>query len=297
MTKPVGAALVLGGGIGGIQASLDLADSGYKVYLVENKPCIGGRMAQLDKTFPTNDCAMCIMAPKLVDCGRHPNIEIITCAEIEKLKGGAGNFTVSVKKNPRFVDEEKCTGCGSCEENCPVRYQIYEPEAIKVELDRDTEAKMKQILGKFKDQKGILLPLLHEVNTTYNYLPENTLRYISKELRTPLSLVYQISTFYNAFSLKPKAKFTIYICMGTACYVKGGGKIVEAFERELKIKAGATTPDLLFGLEATSCFGCCGQAPVIMVNEDLYGHFKITKVPKLLEKCQKEVKIHAKVTA
>jgi heterodisulfide reductase subunit A-like polyferredoxin len=117
----IGAVLVVGGGIGGIQASLDLADSGFKVYLLEKEPSIGGVMAQLDKTFPTNDCSMCILAPKLVSVARHPNIELITNAEIDELKGDAGNFTVAVKKKPRYVDEEKCTGCGDCVKVCPVQ--------------------------------------------------------------------------------------------------------------------------------------------------------------------------------
>ena len=104
--KKSGSVLVIGGGIAGIQSSLDLAESGFKVYLLEEAPAIGGTMAQLDKTFPTNDCAMCIVSPKLVDCGRHPNIEIITNSELQDVQGEAGNFVVAVKKHPRYVDEE-----------------------------------------------------------------------------------------------------------------------------------------------------------------------------------------------
>ena len=115
-----GSVLVVGGGIGGIQASLDLAEAGFKVHLVEKSPTIGGTMAQLDKTFPTNDCAMCIMSPKLVDCARHLNINLITCSEIESLAGEAGNFQVQVRRRARYVDEEKCTGCADCEAVCPV---------------------------------------------------------------------------------------------------------------------------------------------------------------------------------
>jgi len=118
----VGAALVIGGGIAGIQASLDLADSGIKVYLLERSPAIGGVMAQLDKTFPTNDCAMCIMSPKVVECGRHLNIKIITWAELESLSGQAGNFKVRIRKHPRYVDLAKCTGCGDCATACPVEH-------------------------------------------------------------------------------------------------------------------------------------------------------------------------------
>ncbi len=119
-TTKTGSVLVVGGGIAGIQASLDLADSGYKVYLVESGTAIGGRMAQLDKTFPTNDCAMCTISPRLVAAGTHRNIEIITNAELSKLSGQAGNFESTISIKPHFIDLEKCTGCGLCAEHCPV---------------------------------------------------------------------------------------------------------------------------------------------------------------------------------
>ncbi len=118
--RPSGAVLVYGGGIAGIQASLDLADSGFKVYLVERSSAVGGRMPQLDKTFPTGDCSMCILSPKLVECGRNKNIEIITLGEIEGISGEPGRFDVTVKRNARFVDLAKCNGCGDCAEVCPV---------------------------------------------------------------------------------------------------------------------------------------------------------------------------------
>ena len=112
--------LVIGGGIAGIQASLDLANMGFYVYLVEKLSSIGGRMAQLDKTFPTNDCAMCILAPKMIEASSHPNIELLTYSEVEKVSGETGKFTVKVKKKASFVDWSKCTGCGLCVEGCPV---------------------------------------------------------------------------------------------------------------------------------------------------------------------------------
>ncbi len=118
--QKVGAVLVVGGGVAGIQASLDLADSGFKVYLIDQGPSIGGVMAQLDKTFPTNDCSMCILSPKLVATGRHPNISIITNAEITELSGEAGNFEVRLRKRSRYVIEDKCNGCGICAQECPI---------------------------------------------------------------------------------------------------------------------------------------------------------------------------------
>ena len=111
--------LVVGGGISGIQASLDLASRGFKVYIVEKSPSIGGRMAQLDKTFPTMDCSMCILAPKMIECSHHPNVQLLTYSEVKEVKGSAGNFTVKILRKPRFVDLEKCTGCGTCADNCP----------------------------------------------------------------------------------------------------------------------------------------------------------------------------------
>ncbi len=123
MTQPIGAVLVAGGGIAGIQAALDLANSGYKVILVERKAAIGGVMAMLDKTFPTNDCAMCIMSPKLVEVGRHANIEILTMTDIASIDGVKGDFSVTVRRRPRYVDLDKCIACGVCAEKCPKKVE------------------------------------------------------------------------------------------------------------------------------------------------------------------------------
>lgn len=114
-----GSVLVIGAGIAGIQTSLDLTELGFKVYLVERSPSIGGRMAQLDKTFPTNDCSLCILAPKMVEVFRNPNIELMTYHEVKKINGNAGNFTVTVLKKPRYLDESLCKGCGDCAAKCP----------------------------------------------------------------------------------------------------------------------------------------------------------------------------------
>jgi len=151
--KITGSVMIVGGGIGAIQAALDLADSGYYVYMVEKKPSIGGTMAQLDKTFPTNDCSMCIMSPKLVEAGRHRNIELITSATVEEVQGEKGAFEVRVLQKARYIDMSKCIACGICAEKCPKKVDdvfngnlikrkavyIQYPQAVplKYSIDRD----------------------------------------------------------------------------------------------------------------------------------------------------------------
>ena len=108
-----------------MQAALDVANSGFKVYLVEKNPSIGGNMAQLDKTFPTNDCSTCMISPKLIEVAKHPNIEILSYSEIEEITGSPGNFKVKIKRKARYVDETICTGCGTCVQNCPVQYRPH----------------------------------------------------------------------------------------------------------------------------------------------------------------------------
>ena len=137
---PTGAVMVVGGGIAGMQASLDLADSGFQVYLVEESGAIGGHMAQLDKTFPTNDCSMCIVSPKLVGVGRHRNIELLTLSEVESVDGEAGNLTVRLTEHVRYVDLDRCTGCGLCEERCPVSHRPIPPPPVE-EGDGDKPGK------------------------------------------------------------------------------------------------------------------------------------------------------------
>jgi len=283
----VGAAMVMGGGIGGMQAALDLAETGIKVYLVDNKPAIGGVMAQLDKTFPTNDCAMCTMAPRLVEIGRHMDIEVITLADVEKISGNAGNFDIEIRKRPRYIDEEKCTGCGMCVENCPVQNIIYvTPERDKIDISVKDMEIVQNIIKDFEISERSLVSILQRANNTYNYLPESVLRYIADQLNMPLSMVYRIATFYNAFSLEPRGKHIITICLGTACHVKGAERIAATFESELGIKRGTTTEDMIFTLEAVRCIGCCGLAPVLKVGEEIHGLMSKGKVPEILKQYQ-----------
>ncbi len=284
--KTVGAAMVLGGGIGGMQAALDLAESGIKVYFVDKDSAIGGRMVQLDKTFPTNECAMCVVSPKLVDCARHGNIEIITNSEIESISGKPGNFQITLKKKPRYVDEDKCTGCGSCVINCPVRYQVKvipDEERQKVKLADDVKPVVDKIIADNKSEKGALMLTLQAINASYNYFSEDVLRYVSDEMEVPLTTVMRTVTFYNAFSLKPRGRHTISVCMGTTCYVKGSGQILSTLSDILDTPVEETTKDMKFTLKSVRCLGCCSIAPAVMINDKVYGHVKLNELSKILE--------------
>jgi NADH:ubiquinone oxidoreductase subunit E len=284
--QKVGAVLVVGAGVGGMQASLDLAESGYKVYLVEKGPSIGGVMAQLDKTFPTNDCAMCSLAPRMVDCGGHLNIEKLTYSEIESIEGSAGNFNVKIRKKARSVDPDKCTGCGECVENCLVKNIVYlePPDVPKVELEADEQAKIDDILSRYNGSRETVIPILQDITDEFNWLPPNVLMRVSQVKQIPIEHILRIATFYKAFSLKPRGKHIITVCTGTACHVKGAQRILDRLERELGVQTGETTSDMQFTLEAVRCLGCCGLAPVVTVGDDLYGQVNPAKAAALIDK-------------
>ena len=280
--------LVVGGGIAGIHAALTLADSGKKVYLVEREPTIGGHMAQFDKTFPTLDCAACILTPKMVSVGQHPNIELLSYSEVEEVDGYVGNFNVKIRRKARFIDEKKCTSCGECVTNCPVRNRIVLPEAREEpRLDAAVKEWVEIVMASFNGYaRGYLLPILQEVNEQYRYLPREVLNYVSWRLDVPLSEVLRIATFYNVFSLKPRGRHTINVCLGTACFVKGSGRILDKLQQELQIGEGETTKDANFTLEAVRCIGCCALAPAVRIDGDTYAHVRQDQIASILKEYQ-----------
>ena len=284
----VGAVLVVGGGISGMQSALDLAESGFKVYLLDKTPAIGGTMAQLDKTFPTNDCSMCIMAPKLVEVGRHPNIELLTYSELEEIKGSAGHFKVEVRKKARFVDESRCTGCGVCTTKCLIRNipQIPDAASIRDSIDAKDLQRYDEIINRYGGEKGALISILQDMNAEFNYLPETALKYTAEELKTPLSQVYHVATFYTAFSLKPRGKHLVKVCVGTACHVRGAQKVLETIQRKLGIKPGETTKDQKFTLETVSCLGACALGPVVVIDNN-YHPATVSTINTLFNKYEK----------
>jgi NADP-reducing hydrogenase subunit HndA len=131
--------------------------------------------------------------------------------------------------------------------------------------------KLQQVINKYKDTRGALIPVLHEAQEIYGYLPLHVQKAISEGLNVPLSEIYGVVTFYTQFSLEPKGEYKIQLCLGTACYVKGAGKILDKLKEKLGIDVGNCTEDGKFSLEACRCIGACGLAPVMTINEDVYG--------------------------
>lgn len=287
VSNKVGSVLVVGAGISGMQAALDLAESGYYVYLLDRDQAIGGLMSRLDKTFPTNDCAMCVMSPKLVDCGRHLNIEIITYAEVEGISGEPGNYKVKILRKAKSVDEEKCTGCGECVANCPSRYRVQPPPEgprYEPELSDDEKSFLDGIISEEPEIERNLLGVLQQINVKYRYLPEHILEYLVDSTGVPLARLISIGTFYNAFSLEQKGEHTISICTGTACYVKGSGMLLARLEDILEVQEGQTTRDGKFTLETVRCIGCCALAPAVRIDEETFAKVKPGKLEKILGK-------------
>jgi NADP-reducing hydrogenase subunit HndA len=148
----------------------------------------------------------------------------------------------------------------------------------------EKERKLQEIVEKYRNTKGALIPVLHEVQEVYGYLPMSVQKQISESMNVPLSEIYGVVTFYTQFSLKPKGRFKVSACMGTACYVKGASKILDELQEKLGIHVGDCTEDGKFSLDACRCIGACGLAPVIMINDDVYGRLTPQDIEKVLEK-------------
>lgn len=162
------------------------------------------------------------------------------------------------------------------------------PEVMtkKLKIPAEDEMRVLNIIEKHSDNPGPVVPVLQDINRTFNHLPEDILRLAAQKLDVPLSELYRIATFYNTFSLEPKGRNILRVCMGTSCYVKGAGRILATAENKLGIKVDEATEDLKFSLETVSCIGCCGQSPVISVNENIYGYFKPDMLDDILDKVE-----------
>jgi NADH:ubiquinone oxidoreductase subunit E len=185
------------------------------------------------------------------------------------------------------VDPAKCTGCGTCLDVCPIRYEVQLPDEeaqARVAYAQVTdEVAVTDIIARHRDERGNLLPILLDINRHFNWLPRPALEQASDELKLPLAEILRVASFYNAFSLVPRGKHIINVCMGTGCFVKGSPRLLESLERELGLKHGQTTEDMLFTLEVVRCIGCCALAPAMRVGEDTFGRLTPSMIPKILK--------------
>jgi len=277
---------VCGGGVAGIQASLDLSAAGFRVFLVEESPTIGGGMARLDKTFPTGDCATCIISPKLVECMRDYNVDVMTMADVTSLEGEAGRFTAEVRLRPRGVVPSKCTGCGDCWQACPVRHAPQSPPAFRPSepLADDEKAWIDGILARYHGEPGPLIPILQDINDDRRYLPRAVLEYASVRLEIPMAEILRVASFYNAFSLEPVGRHIVEVCLGTACFVRGSGLLMERLEGEIGVRAGSTDPEGRFTLRTVRCIGCCALAPAMRIGGVTFGKVRLDGVTDILER-------------
>jgi NADH:ubiquinone oxidoreductase subunit E len=185
------------------------------------------------------------------------------------------------------VDQGKCTGCGTCLEVCPIRYEVQLPEetarARTAYAEVTDEAVVAGIINTYRDEPGNLLPVLLDINRRFNWLPRPALEHVSDELKIPLTEILRVASFYNAFSLVPRGKHIINVCLGTGCFVKGSPRLLERMERKLGVKHGETTEDMMFTLEVVRCIGCCALAPAIRVGEATYGRVNPDQVSKIID--------------
>lgn len=151
----------------------------------------------------------------------------------------------------------------------------------------NVEESVSEILSQYQSDPGSVIAILQDVQAEFSYLPPEVLKLISRKLAIPLSRVLSLATFYRAFSLTPKGRHPIHVCLGTACHVRGAQLVLEKFERELGIKSGETSADGEFSLDAVRCVGCCGLAPVVTVGDEVHGKTTQTKVAGLVKKCKK----------
>jgi len=229
----------------------------------------------------------------------HPNIKVLSYSSVESVEGSVGKYRVKIRRKARFVDESKCTGCGQCIERCPTQHRPYpsppgaggdgrgyglpvEPEmkeAAKTVVDRAIEL--------HRAERAPLIAVLQDINRDLGYLPGEALRYVSCRTEMPLMAVYHVATFYKAFSLTPRGKHLVRVCMGTACHVRGAPRVLEALKGELGVESGETTKDGKFTLETVNCLGTCPLAPVVVVDSKYHGNAGPANVKRILSASQK----------
>lgn len=180
-------------------------------------------------------------------------------------------------------------------EACPIRYEVQLPETVKLARTAYAKATDEEAVGdiidRYREERGNLLPILLDINRQFNWLPRPALEHVADELGTPLTEIIRVASFYNAFSLVPRGKHIVNICLGTGCFVKGSPQLLERLEKTLKIKHGQTTKDFLFTLEVVRCIGCCALAPALRVGADTYGRVAPEQVSEIIDSYRKSVSL------
>ncbi|MBU1735793.1 MAG: NAD(P)H-dependent oxidoreductase subunit E, partial [Verrucomicrobia bacterium] len=196
----------------------------------------------------------------------------------------AGHFQIEVKQKARYVDATKCTGCGLCLAQCPTRnLPRFDVEQEPVIIDLQIKTLVDDLLAKHGTSPNAVIRVLQEVNVRLRYLPREVITYLDRTLDIPASRLYRLGTFYKSFSFIERGRHTISLCDGTACHIRGSARLIAELKRELKIDVGQTTPDRRFSLEIVRCLGCCSLAPVVKVDERIYGNVKSAEIAKILK--------------
>jgi NADH:ubiquinone oxidoreductase subunit E/NAD-dependent dihydropyrimidine dehydrogenase PreA subunit len=268
-----------------MQASLDLSAAGFRVFLVEESPSIGGSMARLDKTFPTGDCATCIISPKLVECMRDYNIDVLTMADVTALEGEAGHFVAKIRRRPRGVDASKCTGCGDCWTVCPVRNTAETPPPFQPSepLAEADARRLGDILQRYPADAGGVMPVLQEINDSYGYLPRAMLEHLACLWGMRLAEILRVASFYDRLRLEPVGRHVVEVCEGTSCHSRGARLLRERLEKELGVDTGETDKSGRFTLRTVRCLGLCALSPAMKIDGQSFARIKIDRVPEILE--------------
>ena len=303
---PCGAVLVCGGGIAGIQASLDLSAAGFRVFLVEESPTIGGSMARLDKTFPTGDCATCIISPKLVECMRDYNIDVLTMADVMSLEGEAGHFVAEVRKRPRGVIASKCTGCGDCWTICPVRNAAETPPPFQPSepLEPADAARLNEILarhegdprhvgGSLRDPHpghGVtgprgarLMPALQEINEHYGYLPRLILEHLACLWGMRLAEILRVASFYDRFHLEPVGRHVVEVCAGTSCHARRSRALLGRLQKRDRRRRRPDRPVGTIHAPYGPLPRALRLSPAMKIDGRSFGRVDLDRVPEILE--------------
>jgi len=186
------------------------------------------------------------------------------------------------------VDSEKCTGCGVCLEACPIHYTVQLPEVeaqARTAYAQATDGEaVADIIHRHREERGNLLPILLDINRHFNWLPRPSLEHVAADLGLPLTEILRVASFYNAFSLVPRGKHIINICLGTSCFVNGSPRLLKEVERKLGLKHGQTSEDMLFTLEVVRCLGCCALSPALRIGDDTFGRVAPDQVANIIDR-------------